>query len=147
MRPSASHSLRTISMPSSKMPWLSSNETWNGSHSTQACHRAAEHNTPLPALMSSGIQFLAEAGGMSEARGEVGEGGVGGGKEARGLEVMLADPRRMHGELLGVDRLGGDVGGYLVRSPAVVVVVIVAQREVAEVHLLLPSAGIGGRVG
>ena len=52
--------------------------------------------------------------------------------------MMLADPGRMHAELVGIERLGGDVGDELVRGAGVVFVVIVAQREVAEVHSSLP---------
>jgi hypothetical protein len=40
----------------------------------------------------------------------------------------------IHAELVGVQRLLGDVGDELVRRPRVVLVVIVAQGEVAEVH-------------
>ena len=48
--------------------------------------------------------------------------------------MMLADPGRVHAELVGVERLGGDVGDELVGVARVVLVVIVAQREVAEFH-------------
>src|SRR6266436_4877127 len=47
---------------------------------------------------------------------------------------MFADPSRMHAELIGVDRLGSDVGNELVRIARVILVVIVAQREVAKFH-------------
>ena len=48
--------------------------------------------------------------------------------------MMLADPGRVHAELVGVERFGGDVGDELVGRARVVVVVIVAEREVAEFH-------------
>ena len=53
--------------------------------------------------------------------------------------MMLADPGRMHAELVGIERFGGDVGDELVGVAGVVLVVIVAEREVAEFHVrLLP---------
>src|SRR5262249_43484491 len=54
------------------------------------------------------------------------------------IEMMLADPGRVHADLLGVERLGGDVTDELIRGAAVVFVVIVAQRKIAEVHRYLP---------
>ena len=54
--------------------------------------------------------------------------------------MMLADPGRVHAELVGVERLGGDVGDELVGVARIVLVVIVAEREIAEFHVrLLPS--------
>src|SRR5258706_15152129 len=47
---------------------------------------------------------------------------------------MLADPRRMHADLVGEDRLLADVEHQLVRRARVVRVVVVAEREVAEFH-------------
>ena len=47
---------------------------------------------------------------------------------------MLADPGRVHAELFGVERLGGDVGDELVRGTGIVVVMIVAEREITEIH-------------
>ena len=52
--------------------------------------------------------------------------------------MMLADPRRVKADLLGVNRLVEDVGDELVGVPFVVVVMIVAQREIAEFHLSSP---------
>jgi hypothetical protein len=52
--------------------------------------------------------------------------------------MMFADPGRMHADLLGVQRLGGDVGDELVRGARVVFVVIVAQGEIAEIHRFPP---------
>ena len=63
--------------------------------------------------------------------------------------MVLPDPRRVHAELVGVQRLLRDVGDELVRRPRVVLVVIVAQGEVAEVHntppfgLLRPFSSLG----
>jgi hypothetical protein len=45
----------------------------------------------------------------------------------------------MHAELVGIERLGGDVGDELVRGAIVVFVMIVAQREIAEVHCSPPT--------
>jgi hypothetical protein len=56
--------------------------------------------------------------------------------------MMLADPRGMKADLLGVNRLVEDIGDELVGLPPVVVVVVVAQREIADVHLLLPGPPI-----
>src|ERR1700686_1272669 len=53
--------------------------------------------------------------------------------------MMLADPGRVHAERIGIDRLGGDVGDELVGQPRIVVVVIVAEREIAEIHRILPA--------
>ena len=53
--------------------------------------------------------------------------------------MMLADPGRMHAELVGVNRFGGDVGNELVSVARIVLVVIVAEGEVSEFHVrLLP---------
>jgi hypothetical protein len=52
--------------------------------------------------------------------------------------MMFADPRRVHADLFGVQRFGGDVGDELVRGARIVFVVIVAQREIAEIHHILP---------
>src|SRR5215212_1659076 len=51
--------------------------------------------------------------------------------------MMLADPGRVHAELIGVERLGGDIGDELVGVPRIVLVVIVAEGEVAEFHVRL----------
>src|SRR5258705_8013979 len=48
--------------------------------------------------------------------------------------MMLADPGRMHAEPIGVQCFFRYVGDELVRRPRVVLVVIVAQGEVAEFH-------------
>src|SRR5712671_8044235 len=57
--------------------------------------------------------------------------------------MMLADPGRMHAEAVGVERLVGDVGHELVGAARIVFVVVVAQREVAEFHAVLPSVPFG----
>src|SRR5262249_24763026 len=54
--------------------------------------------------------------------------------QAQGVEMVLADPSRVHAEPVGVQGFLGDVGDELVRRPGVVLVVIVAQGEVAEFH-------------
>ncbi len=61
---------------------------------------------------------------------------VGAGEHAEGTEMMLPDPGGMEAHLLGVNRLIEDVGHELVGAPMVVFVVVVAQREIAEIHLL-----------
>src|SRR5260221_9265072 len=58
--------------------------------------------------------------------------------------MMLAVPGRVHAELVGIDRLVGDVGDELVGRPRIVVVVIVAQREIAEIHRVPPEVAGGG---
>ena len=78
-----------------------------------------------------------DRGGQPDVRrpgGDVGQHEVGTGEDAEGAEVMLADPRGVHAQLLRVERLGGDVGDELVRRPRVVQIVVVAQREIAELH-------------
>ena len=60
------------------------------------------------------------------------------GQHAQRVEMMLADPGRVHADLVGIERLSRDVGDELVRRPWVVLVVIVAQREIAEVHAAPP---------
>jgi hypothetical protein len=40
----------------------------------------------------------------------------------------------VHAELVGIERLGGDVGDELVGGAIVVFVVVVAQREIPELH-------------
>jgi len=72
--------------------------------------------------------------------GDIGEHHVRAGQHAERVEVMLADPGRMHADLFGVKRLGGDVGDELVGRAGIVFVMVVAQREIAEFHLTLPCA-------
>ena len=48
--------------------------------------------------------------------------------------MMLADPRRMETDLFGVDRLADNVGDETVGTPTIVHVVIVAEREMTELH-------------
>ena len=81
---------------------------------------------------------------MLGARRDIGQHEVGAGQHAERVEMMLADPGRMHAELVGVKRLGGDVGDELVGVARVVFVVIVAQREIAEFHGASPPV-LGGR--
>src|SRR5271155_3320535 len=70
--------------------------------------------------------------------GDISQHHVWAGQHAERVEVMFADPGRMHAESVGIKRLGGDVGDELVRITRVVFVVIVAQREIAEFHRNLP---------
>jgi hypothetical protein len=48
----------------------------------------------------------------------------------------------VHADLIGVDRLGGNVGDELVGVARVVFVVVVAEREVAELHGAPPIPGL-----
>jgi hypothetical protein len=48
--------------------------------------------------------------------------------------MMLADPGGMEADFLGVDGFIEDVGDELVRGAGVVVVMVVAECEVAEIH-------------
>ena len=72
------------------------------------------------------------------ARRDIGEHQIGAGEHAERVEVMLADPGRVHAELVGIERLVGNVGDELVGVARVVFVVVIAEREIAEVHALLP---------
>ena len=69
--------------------------------------------------------------------GDVAEHDVRAGQNAERVEMVLADPGRVHAELVGIERLGGDVGNELIGGARVVFVVVVAQCEVAEVHDVL----------
>ena len=51
---------------------------------------------------------------------------------------MLADPGRMETHLFGQNRLGENVSDERVRVTLVVVVVVVAQCKIAEVHPRIP---------
>ena len=73
------------------------------------------------------------------AGGDIGEHEVGAGQHAERIEMVFADPRRVHAELFGIERLGGDVGDKLVRGTGIVVVMIVAEREITEIHFPLPT--------
>ena len=62
-------------------------------------------------------------------------------QHAERIEMVFADPGRVHADLFGIKRLGGDVGDELVRGAPIILVVIVAEREVAEVHARSPDVG------
>jgi hypothetical protein len=47
--------------------------------------------------------------------------------------MVLADPRRMEADLIGVDRLVEDVGDELVGAAPVVGVMVVAQDALAQI--------------
>src|SRR5262249_16142251 len=79
------------------------------------------------------------------SRGEVGEHQIRGREHAQRVEMVLADPSRVHAEPVGVQGLLRDVGDELVRRPRVVFVVIIAQGEVAEFHNIPPSGWPGRR--
>jgi hypothetical protein len=46
----------------------------------------------------------------------------------------------VHAELVGIKRFSGDVGDELIGGARVIFVVIVAQREIAELHFFLPKS-------
>ena len=71
---------------------------------------------------------------------------IGAGQHAESREMMLADPGRMHADFLGIHRLFADIGDEFVRTPGIVFVIIVAQREVAEFHFVILTAVISGGV-
>src|SRR5262245_52855131 len=48
--------------------------------------------------------------------------------------MVLADPDGMHAKLVGVECLGSDVGDELIWRAGIVLVMIVAECKVAEVH-------------
>ena len=75
-------------------------------------------------------------------RGDIGQYEVRARQDAERIEVMLANPGRMHAEFVGVQRLGGNVGDELVRRARIVLVVIVAQREVTKIHVSLPGGSL-----
>jgi hypothetical protein len=79
---------------------------------------------------------------MTRACVDIGEHQIGAGKHPQSAEVMLADPGRMEAHRRGIDCLVDDVGDEVVRAPGVVVVVVVAQREIAEFHVRLPNVAI-----
>ena len=73
------------------------------------------------------------------ARGNVRKHDVGRGKHAQRVEMMLADPCGTHADLIGVKRFSRDIGHELVGRAMVVLVMIVAEREIAKIHSgLLP---------
>src|SRR5262249_26663611 len=55
-------------------------------------------------------------------------------KDAQSREMMLADPGRMEADRLGIERLVENVGDELVGAAPVIGIVVVAQREIAELH-------------
>ena len=65
------------------------------------------------------------------------------------VEVMFADPGRVHAERLGEDRLVADLRHEGFRGPGIAGITVVAQREIAEFHSsnLRPQAGSWYRRG
>ena len=136
------------------MLWLSSNETWNGAYSRAVVAAAGGEIDAAVAEQVERRPLLGDADRMVQrqhgdgrrepdvlgARRDIGQHQLGAGQHAERVEMMLADPGRMHAELVGVERLGGDVGDELVGVARVVLVVIVAEREVAEFHGSPPPA-------
>src|ERR1700721_636452 len=52
--------------------------------------------------------------------------------------MVVADPGRVHAELVGIERLGRDVGDELVGAAPIALVVSVAEGEITEIHGDLP---------
>ena len=74
-------------------------------------------------------------------RGHIGQRQVRTGQHAQGAEMVLPDPRRAESQPVRFDRLSHNVGHEGIRRTLVVVVVVVAQREIAEPHgVFLPVA-------
>ena len=98
------------------MPWLSSNETWNGSVFAPVVAAAGGEIDAAVAEQIERRPLLGDADRMMQrqhgdrrrepdvlgARGDIGEHQVGAGEHAERVEMMLADPGRMHAELVGV---------------------------------------------
>jgi hypothetical protein len=60
---------------------------------------------------------------------------IGTGQHAQRAEMVLADPCRVQTYIFGVDRLIDDVGDELVGRARIVAIGVVAEREVAELHV------------
>ena len=135
-------------MPSSKIDWLSSNDTPSGRVFVPVVAAARGEIDAPAAQQIEARPLFGDADRMMQrqhgdrrrqpdalgARGDIGERQVGTGQHAERAEMMLADPRRVHPQLFGIQRLVDDVRDELVGRARVVVVVVVAQREVAEFH-------------
>jgi len=79
-----------------------------------------------------------DGGGEPDSRGasgEVGQHEVGTREHAERAEVMLPDPGRVQADLFGIQRLVEDVCDERIRIAGVVQVMVVAQREITELHL------------
>ncbi len=61
------------------------------------------------------------------------------GVDAKRVEMMLADPGRVHADAVGVQGFFANVENELFRRALDVVVIVVAQCEVAELHDVLPD--------
>ena len=77
-----------------------------------------------------------EADAVGASR-DVREDQIGGGENPERVEMVLADPGRMHADLLGVERFRGDVLDELVSRALVVLIVIIAQGEISKIHFRL----------
>ena len=71
------------------------------------------------------------------SRRDIGKHQIRAGEHAKRAEMMLANPGGMETHLLSINRLVNDVGDEGVGGSDVVVVVVVAQGEIAEFHLRL----------
>ena len=68
---------------------------------------------------------------------DIGEHQIGAGKHAQCAEMMLADPRGVKADLIGINRLVEYICNKGVGRSFIVLVMIVAQREIAEFHWFL----------
>src|SRR6266478_7881161 len=66
-------------------------------------------------------------------------------EHAETAEVMLADPGGIHSYLFGVDRFVEDVGDDLIGAAPIILVVVIAQREVAEFHFFWVPIGMNSQ--
>ena len=71
---------------------------------------------------------------MLRAGGNVGQHKIRTGKYAKRTEMMLADPGGMHSKFIRQDGFCQNILNELVRTPRVVQVMIIAEREIAKVH-------------
>src|SRR5262249_996645 len=71
--------------------------------------------------------------------GDIGQHEIRAGQNAERVEMMLADPGRMHAKLIGVECLRGDVRNKGLGVTLIIFVVIIAKSEVAELHDVLPG--------
>src|SRR5579862_392208 len=71
----------------------------------------------------------------------IGERQIRAGQNAERVEMVLADPSGMKSELVREDRFVDNIVDILVGAAAVVRIVVVAQREIAEIHWFPPLGG------
>jgi hypothetical protein len=72
---------------------------------------------------------------MCGARRDIGQHQIRAREDAERVEVVLADPDRVHADPVGLQGFLGNIADELVRRARIVLLVIVADREVAEFHV------------